>query len=675
MMRTVVARALCALTIFIAGCGGSNAPAEAPAQRAQRASPAAITLNATTAMDWAEGRYPDLFPGHSPNQAFDIYIYRAYPNGNYLGVSIDGGVHVLGPTLTNGVILRVGNLADFACGIQPQNCSASVSVTGTAATGGPIAGMTVTLVDSAGRTATAATSSAGSYTLNTAGLAGPFLLRVATPGGATLYGVTAGTGGAVVANITPLTDLIVRSWYSAQGISADAAFANPAAAPPPTREQARAVAETVLSVMQLALNNSNAGVSGALDLIDKPFAADRTGMDELLGRTHITYDGAGAAVTVSGTNLQQVSSLAYGSALVTVSSTTASSGNTTTAAFTAVVPVPTAPAAAWNEIDATIGAFAALVNTKGASLTAADILPYLDPNLLDDGVNRDQFAAEFVSDFDGGQSLALQIRRMNSLDLALGSADVVIRVTESLGGESASEEVTLHVRKVSGVWLLSGNRQIADIGIHAEARIDQGTHGRENGPSINVHISPLQNAVSAVSVTGNGGSIAITRGSTSVDDTGVLRDTFLGNTGALQANALPAAGTLYTVTMTRVDGGISTVTVPLNAFTTEGVPITSPTGTTLADAHLGGTLDVAWQLPVSYAVQRVQLSALVFTDTQGGPGGFQCESPQVFTAATATSGTLSVPATCNGLPVRKVNINLSVTGINGERSQTIYTLQ
>jgi hypothetical protein len=225
------------------------------------------------------------------------------------------------------------------------------------------------------------------------------------------------------------------------------------------------------------------------------------------------------------------------------------------------------------------------------------------------------------------------------------------------------------------VWLLSGDRQIAEVGLYAEARINQGAYTGGSGPSINVHVSPVQNTVSAITVSGNGGSITMTRGATSVDGSGVMRDTFFGNSGALSASSLPPAGTVYTVAMTRADGSVSTVSMPLNAFTTEGAAITSPTGTTLADAHLGGTLDVAWQLPVTYAVARVHLSALVFTDTQGGPGGFQCESPEVVTAATATSGTLSVPATCNGLPVRKVNINLSVTGINSERSQTIYTLQ
>ncbi len=36
---------------------------------------------------------------------------------------------------------------------------------------------------------------------------------------------------------------------------------------------------------------------------------------------------------------------------------------------------------------------------------------------------------------------------------------------------------------------------------------------------------------------------------------------------------------------------------------------------------------------------------------------------------------ISVPATCNGKPVASVNVNLSVTGVNGERSQTIYMMK
>jgi hypothetical protein len=35
---------------------------------------------------------------------------------------------------------------------------------------------------------------------------------------------------------------------------------------------------------------------------------------------------------------------------------------------------------------------------------------------------------------------------------------------------------------------------------------------------------------------------------------------------------------------------------------------------------------------------------------------------------------VNIPATCNNLPVRSANVNVSTRGVNGERSQVIYGL-
>lgn len=63
-------------------------------------------------MDWAEGRYPDLFPGPASTVVSGDLSYRAHANGNYLGVQ-GSTVLVLGPT-TDGQPVSVGQLADFA---------------------------------------------------------------------------------------------------------------------------------------------------------------------------------------------------------------------------------------------------------------------------------------------------------------------------------------------------------------------------------------------------------------------------------------------------------------------------------------------------------------------------------------------------------------------------------
>src|SRR5262249_48592338 len=149
-------------------------------------------------------------------------------------------------------------------------------------------------------------------------------------------------------------------------------------------------------------------------------------------------------------------------------------------------------------------------------------------------------------------------------------------------------------------------------------------------------------------------------------DFGRALDHFIHNTGALAA-PLPAAGTPYTLTLTRAGGGTVSYVVPLNAFTTELIQVTSPTGTTLADAHLGGSLPVAWTRPTTYAVVETQLSAVLVT------AGFQCIVDEMV-AASATSGTLSLPTTCNGEPITRVHVNVSTTGPSGERSLVIYSM-
>jgi hypothetical protein len=108
------------------------------------------------------------------------------------------------------------------------------SATGTAATGAAITTALVTLVDANGKTATTTTASDGTYTLDTSGLAPPFMVSVQVNDTTTLYSVSDATGASLVINVTPLTDLIIRSWYSVQGKDVATAFTAPAANPPPS---------------------------------------------------------------------------------------------------------------------------------------------------------------------------------------------------------------------------------------------------------------------------------------------------------------------------------------------------------------------------------------------------------------------------------------------------------
>jgi hypothetical protein len=106
------------------------------------------------------------------------------------------------------------------------------------------------------------------------------------------------------------------------------------------------------------------------------------------------------------------------------------------------------------------------------------------------------------------------------------------------------------------------------------------------------------------------------------------------------------------------------------ATTTDPIAITSPTGHTLADAKLGQPLTVNWTRPTTFAVESVGLGGNVLTAPPGSPG-FQCQV-DVNVAATAASGAITFPSTCNGQPAVSATINVSTTGPNGERNIVLY---
>jgi hypothetical protein len=96
----------------------------------------------------------------------------------------------------------------------------ATSITGTAATGAALAG-TVDLVDANGVTRTVNIGALGAFTIDTTGLAAPFMLKATGTGadaGIVLFSLADGTTG--IFNITPLTNLALETLR--QGIGAGA---------------------------------------------------------------------------------------------------------------------------------------------------------------------------------------------------------------------------------------------------------------------------------------------------------------------------------------------------------------------------------------------------------------------------------------------------------------------
>lgn len=551
----------------------------------------------------------------------------------------------------------------------------SSTVSGTAATGAAVANAVVILKDSGNRSVRATTSASGAFTLDTTGLAPPFLLRVTTGGGVRLLSVSTDGNATATLNITPITDLVVRSWYNLQGQSADTAFADPTALPPPAPQQVRSIARALLDVLQLAITTADAPVTDPLDLIRKPFAADGTGMDKLLDNSDVTVNRTRAELVLAAGSATQSTRLDFltATSAITASTSTTDGTATTTATSTSVVAVAPGQVAALDAIQASLAGVAAAVNSRGTALSAADLEPFFDADLLDEGLNRSQFLAELLPDLRQLDDVTLAANQVRALDVAGGTAEVLVEVTQAAGGATSTDRHVFFFRKGSdGAWRFSGDGRIARVNVQAEGRHDQGLHAGIDGPAVNIDVRPVVGSVPAsaasVSVTSSFASPAVQLGPVEVLDSGVQLQPFFANTGVLSP-PLPAAGTPVTVTLQRSAGGSLSYTVPLNAFTTERIAITRPTGTTIPV----GTSTVRWTLPTTYAVERIQVAVLMFTD-DSGTGGFQCIKDVPVVSPAATSAQVVVEATCNGLPVRLVNLDVSTDGFNGERSIVIYGL-
>jgi hypothetical protein len=574
-----------------------------------------------------------------------------------------------------GIVLLFSGLVFISCsggGGGGGSQGVQYNLSGTVASGSPLGGVALILKDSLGQSLSATTAANGTYSLDTTGLTPPFLIQVATGGSTTLYSVSADANPQTV-NVTPLTDVIVRSWYGVQNVSADTAFNAPASNPAPTPASVSIVSTLVQNAVQLWLNQ--AGVTAAtFNLISTPFTANGTGVDLVLDQT--TVNPSTGSLIISDGTTTQTSTLTVTPATgsIGVSTTTTGPNGTSSSTNTTVVPTQSAQQTALDAISTTLNNFSAVVNAKGSALTVADILQYFDPGLLNDGQNRDQFAQDAVSNL-AGSTISFTVLSIKNLDTTNSVADVVFQFSASQGGQTETQTVEFFFKQVSGTWLLSGNQRIASVNVDAEMRTNQGAFTGDNGPDVNVDVQPPQGTVSGVTISGGGiwSGATLTQSGVVSNPSGTL-DHFYINSGPLLAT-LPPAGSPFTLTLTLATGGSVSYTLPINSWTNEAISITSPTGSSLADANLGSTLPVNWTLPKTFPIARVKLSVLTFTGDQTLPSTIQCDTDGPILGITATSATVTVPATCSGMPVLQVNLNLDVEGVNGEREQVIYQFQ
>ncbi len=176
------------------------------------------------------------------------------------------------------------------------------TVSGTVAAGAPLANAQITFKDKAGKTLTATTNANGKYSADVSGFTAPIWIRVgsSSPYLYTMcFEVATGT-----TNLHPYTDLVVRKYYEALGISdMDDFFANLSTSSlTPTKAELSAVTSKVLNALAAFLQQNGIDYQ-TFDLFSTPFNADGTGFDKILDSSDFTVVNQ---VTMTDGNLSQV---------------------------------------------------------------------------------------------------------------------------------------------------------------------------------------------------------------------------------------------------------------------------------------------------------------------------------------------------------------------------------
>ena len=549
-------------------------------------------------------------------------------------------------------------------------------LSGTVASGGAHAGATIIVKDGSGNTRIGTSDSNGKYSIDTDGLTPPFFL-VASTGTQTFYSVSADANTTTTVNITPLTDLIIKTWYDAQGVLIDTAFTDPTGSNvPPSPASVGVINSVVQNAVQLWLNQ-NCVTTDGINLISTPFTANSTCIDRVLDLTTIT---PGMMVISNGSVTQNsVLSAATGSMNI-VTTTTNTSGDSSISVNGTVVPVQTAQQAALAGITTTINAFAAAVNSKSTgTVTAGDLQLYMDPDAAVKWGGYSQLqTAQQMAYFFKGSTVSFSNIMIKSMPTTT-MAETVFKFTQSKGGQTNTQTIEFVFRKVGGSWLMSGNNRIAEIEVRALMVRGQGSSaiGGTN-LSLEVNVNALRSAPATTSLTSavitggpwtsatlsyNGQNVAPWDNSLTTDSYSIY---------AFNPSTI-SGGEPFTITLTPTVGSQVTYTQTLNAITTEPIMIVSGlTGSTIADANLDSPQTVTWTLPKTFAISMVRLGTVANTSATWS---LKCDDSgnQNVLGITATSATVTIPSTCQGHPTVSAEIYLQVFGINGELTSVYYT--
>ena len=577
------------------------------------------------------------------------------------------------------ILLALLSALLFGCGGGGGGSSSapsSTTISGTAAAGAPVVGI-VTIRDSSNpvKEKTAPIDSTGKYTVDVAGMSGPFMLRAEGAVAGRHYSMYSGAlqsdaGGTI--NITPLTDLVMSNIAGQIGDNLFANNANFASAITAANLQTKQAELRALLLPVL----SELGLSATVDFLRITFNANHTGVDALLDALRVTNDPATASAII--TNIINQTSTTDSFAAADAGTTLTGTGTTSGLSEAAQISAQ----------------FQAWTNAFATALPSPDsLLPLFNQsNFLFEGRSLSEFLTMITTNptFVGMKFTNVAIDELNTATFPY-SAKVRFDVIRA---GSAGGHVDLHmfVSKASSTanWLLQGDQRVGATSINAIAQsstsgcnagIKSGIWMEVSAPAdLNVNYAIVKGpglppAGVLLAKTASQDKFSIMDGATY---NGVNTPTVCNNNRYFMNDtqiALVPDNAIYTIELIddfdtplnmSDDVVLHTYTSTLTKAPVLNASLTTANFATLDSSNLaaiavsGGTLNVAWTRPANMFMEAVH----VFRPTATGQ-----VTDDIDVAATATSLTQSLVA-APGTVVANSGINLLALDIFGREYAT-----
>ncbi|MBB5189400.1 hypothetical protein HNQ50_000110 [Silvimonas terrae] len=339
-----------------------------------------------------------------------------------------------------------------------NNAGGTLVMAGLAAKGAAMPKAAITLSDSKGNQLTTTADIGGHYVLmvDLSKFTPPFGLLAQDPSGGSenqvsLLAAVPANGQSAIVNITPLTTAVTAGSLST-GKPAD--VANPAVLAQVTAANVTAANSAITALLQNLV--SDAGLSGNVDLIGKTFAANHTGIDQLLDEITVLPAGSGVQLinklNLAGSNQVQV-----------INQTAVASGTLTSTPFTIDFPSSTvAPSAFANIKSAWQGCF--LYPVAQRVPTPGTLNSYcrnaVASTYLDNGY-------DFYDDFSGwlnNSDIVNPLMDDPVIQYAISTTKVVLHLTlrDSTG---MAHSTNLVAQNIGGLWQITGNQLPYDVSV------------------------------------------------------------------------------------------------------------------------------------------------------------------------------------------------------------------